>query len=951
MGDICDPSEKLKWAFKVAISLTNGAIVAYIYWLAVYKEDPKLATGISVVILVVWVTLILLSYNRYRWMARMALGALIATSAFSFYVRLRVSVSENMAGEGILDRTPRWPETLSLTVCFVVAVAAAIFVSEIVPLLRMRLRLSCQEILSKAEDKRTHLNRKATRETIPVRSTEFYDIGQLEPVGMCIGRDSQLKRLDNAWKRPSTNIVVLNGFGGIGKSTLVGRWLARLAKKGKAKRVFAWTFGGRERREEASSDLFFDKALKRFGVSPTPKLSLGAKGQRLAELVQQNRTLLLLDRFELFQYGPESDKKGQVRDPALAVLISALAVYNPGLCIVTTKYPIADLLPFMNNTVIEIEVPGLQEDVGARLLSKAGVIGTDKELCDTSRKFGGHPLSLRLLGRCLVKDFEGNVLARDQVLLLREDEEQGCRMRQIMDSYANSFKGTLELSVLQLFGFFDGPATIDEMDRLIEQPRLSGITEILLCEKQPSIRRVLDNLVEARLLSGKWVHSTDRIYANPMVREYFAEHVCRQLPAAWQEGHRRLYEYHISRVFKYLADSVAEMEPLLAATQHGCQAGLCQKMLDEIFLPRIRRGEEEHFSVHKLGAWSADLSALSAFFDEPWQELKPSLKKEGKAYLLKEAGFDLWAVGRLIEAVKPMQLALEAYENMKDWERCAAVAGNLSAVLTMLGELGTARDYAGRSVNWADMSGSLHQKITRRATFGHVLHQMGSVVNAKKQFAESESLQMQGQEEQFLYAHAGSQYCLLLLDQAETLMLGGETSDAIDKTADVRVRAEQGLKLFSNVEYRWLTINDLAMDHLTLGQACLLQALCGATPNFGEATEHLGKAVEFFQGGGRESFLPFALLARAKLHRISSKPDDCEQDLSLALKIALRSRMRLIEADCHLEYGRLYSDIGKIDEAGESCRCARKIVEEVGYGRRARELEALITQIAKQEET
>ena len=54
--------------------------------------------------------------------------------------------------------------------------------------------------------------------------------------------------------------------------------------------------------------------------------------------------------------------------------------------------------------------------------------------------------------------------------------------------------------------------------------------------------------------------------------------------------------------------------PLFAAVLHGCQAGKHQEVLDEVYRQRIAR-TNEYFSVKKLGAIGADLSALSGFFD------------------------------------------------------------------------------------------------------------------------------------------------------------------------------------------------------------------------------------------------------------------------------------------------------------------------------------------------
>ncbi len=57
---------------------------------------------------------------------------------------------------------------------------------------------------------------------------------------------------------------------------------------------------------------------------------------------------------------------------------------------------------------------------------------------------------------------------------------------------------------------------------------------------------------------------------------------------------------------------------------------------------------------------------------------------------------------------------------------------------------------------------------------------------------------------------------------------------------------------------------------------------------------------------GQQDDLPRGLLARAELHRFTGAFSKALNDLDEAFTIATRGGMRLHEADCHLEYARLY---------------------------------------------
>ncbi len=145
-----------------------------------------------------------------------------------------------------------------------------------------------------------------------------------------IGREGDLKRLDEAWDHPHTNVVVVRAFGGMGKTSLVAAWMADSAAEDwrGAERVFDWTFysQGTDEHRQASSDTFIKAALEFFGeaeLAASPA-SPWDKGAKLAERVAARRTLLVLDGLEPLQY-PPGPMEGRLRDPAMEALLKGLA--------------------------------------------------------------------------------------------------------------------------------------------------------------------------------------------------------------------------------------------------------------------------------------------------------------------------------------------------------------------------------------------------------------------------------------------------------------------------------------------------------------------------------------------------------------------------------------------------------------------------------------------------
>ncbi len=123
-----------------------------------------------------------------------------------------------------------------------------------------------------------------------------------------VGRDDELTLLDNAWNDPHTNIVVIRGKGGEGKTALVAAWMAELALKDwrGAERVLDWSFYSQGTRDQASAtaEVFIHDALTRLGDPDPNRGGPEERGGRLAQLIGDQRCLLVLDGLEPLQYAP-----------------------------------------------------------------------------------------------------------------------------------------------------------------------------------------------------------------------------------------------------------------------------------------------------------------------------------------------------------------------------------------------------------------------------------------------------------------------------------------------------------------------------------------------------------------------------------------------------------------------------------------------------------------------
>jgi tetratricopeptide (TPR) repeat protein len=757
---------------------------------------------------------------------------------------------------------------------------------------------------------------KITLSKMPTTAAEF------------LGRDAELTSLDDAWQDETTHVVCLVAFGGVGKTALVNEWLARLEKDNfrAADRVYAWSFYSQGTREDrqVSSDPFINDALIFFDDPDPTEGSPWDKGRRLAHLIRQYKTLLILDGLEPIQY-PPGEMQGRLKDQGMQALLKELCSTQPGLCVVTSRVKVTDLKHAENRSCLCLELSHLSEDTGARLLKELKIEGTDNELKQAVKEYKGHALALRLLSGYLKVMHDSDIRQRDKVPRLSAEAQEGGHAERVMAAYETFLSGTAELNILYLLGLFDRPAPPGAIETLCQPPIIEGLTHALQSLTDTQYKYALSHLRDLLLLAPPEPHREDTLDCHPLVREYFAARLQHTHQKAWTGAHRRLYDYYKNLPEKEQPDTLEEMQPLFAAVSHGCRAGLHQEALDEVYWDRIKRGNE-HYSTKKLGAFGADLAALAGFFEKPWKEPSPNLTEPDQALVLNLAGFRLRALGRLREAAEPMDAALAALVKREDWENAAIAAGNLSELWLTLGAVNRAVDYARQGVDYADRSGDGFQKYARRTDLADGLHQAGQAGEAEELFREAEAMQKEEQPEYpFLYSLRGFKFCDLLLSR-------GRYKEVLD-------RAEQTLE-WANQAFG-VSLLDFALNYLSLGRAHIQEAMEGGSGDFERAAGFLDQAVTGLREGGRQDYLPRALMARAGLYRETGDYEKAWADLQEAQEIAERGDMKLFLTDYHLEAARLCGAEGNDTDAQDHLERAKALIGETGYRRRLPEVEAL----------
>src|SRR5216684_1505041 len=326
-------------------------------------------------------------------------------------------------------------------------------------------QIAARKAAAKAEERQA----RGLREVFPMGVSPvraFVDIAHLPetPYERLVGREKELKRLDDAWTDPKTSNLSLIAEGGAGKSALVNEWLTRMQADNYrgAEAVLGWSFYSQGTKERATSaEQFLNWAIEKLGIK-IETTSATAKGEAIAEAMGKRRILLVLDGCEPLQHGLDK-QQGELKDKGLRALLRRLASMPPGeaqgLIVLTSRLAVKDIGCWKESTAPVVDIYQLSDQAGAAILRDNGVWGTDKELHEASREFGGHPLALGLLASYLKEKHFGDVRKRDLIrgLLHDEDNPRHDHARRVMESYEKEWLAgePVECAIMQLVGLFD----------------------------------------------------------------------------------------------------------------------------------------------------------------------------------------------------------------------------------------------------------------------------------------------------------------------------------------------------------------------------------------------------------------------------------------------------------------------------------------------------------------
>lgn len=714
------------------------------------------------------------------------------------------------------------------------------------------------------------------------------------PPTTMVGRTAETEILTRAWLGENENVVSIAGWGGVGKTTLVGNWLAEMAayQYHGARSVFAWSFDGQSDQDNwATSDQFFDALVRFLGIEDA--VASATTWQRcrtvLTEL-QRVRSLVVLDGVERVQHPPGA-LEGTFREPVMQMFVRELAAQNAGMLVITSRLAIIDVDPYVGRTCTNIAMPALSRAESVQILVNGGVRGDISALAGIAEEVRDHPLSLRLLSGYLSTVYDGDARMWESSGLAKAVVAEGGNTSAIMDQYAAWFRGRPEFQLLRLLGLFNRAATEEELATLRDLPVFEGLNDDLADMSRADMAYTLASLQRTGMVERS--ATRDVIEAHPLVRDYFHRTFRAEDPSAFSEGHRRLSQFLAMRA-AVKPSSLAECAPVLDAIWHATRAGENALTLDTLYWPRL--AQEHHFLRDGLGAAASNHAVITFLLDDTGG---PPLDECETARLLADQSLDLRMMGNTAEALRPLNSAVQITRRLGDKGQLVNELRHLSQLQLTLSKI----DLACRNAEEAVLlvagrePGDL-ESLSARTSYASALLHAGRYQSAFEQIDDCGFFHPEA-EEIFATPARRVTFCIAAYRACDTLLGLGQVWNGPTLSQDYFVRCAESVLAVASSAAAGTTAGRLGTALLKLAGSRLLGA---------DATEPGAELLAALETIHRVGQRPWMIEANLVLCRREIELGDLRRAvgaLDLAARLAREDSAILQQLQCRLERSRI----------------------------------------------
>ena len=706
------------------------------------------------------------------------------------------------------------------------------------------------------------------------------------------GRIAERKWLTEWFTTDSRPVCVVEAIGGMGKSALAWFWLhadvlgtppagyskadqenLRVPEDRRPEGVLFWSFYERD----AHFGAFLDRAARYVGAGDDSAggLSDREKLDGLLRALEQRRILLILDGFEreLRDYagyrapyqGDEArgEDGNDCVDPRAAEFLQSGASFAlAGRVLLTSRLFPNELTDLAGCRHARLE--NLAPDDVVSFFEATGVKGTRAEIAQAVAPYGGHPLSVSLLARAIVKDrrMRGDITAAGRHTVL--DKLKGRQGHDILAVAYNEMPAE-HRQLLSRIAAFRSPMDYEALETVATQ-------------KGAKPDAALDELEARGLLLRD--PDTERYELHPIVRQYAYDRLADKAGV-----HGRLREYFEARPVPERVETLADLTPTIELYWHTVGAGRFDAARE---LYRDRLSEPLYY---RFGTYERIIELLGAVFPVG-EDRPPRLTSESaQAWTLNTLANSYSLSGQPRRAVPLFETHNALRKKLDEKKNLSVGLRNLADDQLKLGELEAAERALRRSI---ELCREIEDEFSEAV--GH--QELGRLRAYEGRFSETErELEVSTKH----WREIGDQQgvCLDWTYRARLDLLRGDPKAALAAAHESRLLAEARSVERDIIQAEWL----LGWAHTALGETAA-------------AEPHLNEALTRCRRINLIELEPSILLAWARLH----------QDRQIALKalaIADRCEYRLDQADIHNFLARLALDSGKPAEARDQAQKAK----------------------------
>jgi len=397
------------------------------------------------------------------------------------------------------------------------------------------------------------VTRPLARNMLTLPSADFY-----EP-------PPELKQVREQWQTGASKIVVLVGYGGVGKTVLAQHLVESInltaskvnsdepkSDMATADALFVWDFYA-----EPFSETFLRSFTKYLDPESKVELHLDECLPRIRNaIISRNlrRVLLVMDGLEAIQrVRGDANNEGEIQDGRIRDLLIEIGLgFLPIVALITTRLKPAALQDRVGQGLVQIELGPLPLHSAQNLLRASGGFAASENLTPLAERFRRHAMSLYHAGR-VISDFHNgdltaaNRLPRVEVTLKQSNVKEIDQLnRGFIELFAHyeEYLSTPDRAILQRLALV-GPMSTRQFTEIFAESKQKQQAGPLAGLRLGEIHSRFESLTERRLLDVH-ISADDRRYAtHPTLSYYFGNTFAAEIEAL-SIGARDYYERQLA---------------------------------------------------------------------------------------------------------------------------------------------------------------------------------------------------------------------------------------------------------------------------------------------------------------------------------------------------------------------------------------------------------------------